>query len=77
MTDSAPLYLADEFIRSNKLLQLVKLISAIENTDTLQNSPAKFQATDTRVAALPSPPLRTHNATCIMQPPIMYQPTTV
>jgi hypothetical protein len=31
MTDSGPLYLTDEFIRSNKLLQLVKLIPAIQN----------------------------------------------
>lgn len=31
MTDSGPLYLTDEFIRSNKLLQLDKLIPAIQN----------------------------------------------
>jgi len=31
MTDSGPLYLTDECIRSNKLLQLVTLIPAIQN----------------------------------------------
>jgi hypothetical protein len=31
MTDSGPSYLTDEFIRSNKLLQLDKLIPAIQN----------------------------------------------
>lgn len=31
MADSGPLYLTDEFIRSNKLLQLPKLIPAIQN----------------------------------------------
>jgi hypothetical protein len=49
-------------------------LPTIDILDTLQNSHAKFPATDTRSAALLAPPLRTHKAPCILYPAIITHP---